>query len=336
AGLMKAALCLERRAVPPSLHFERLNPEIRLGGAALEVPTTLRPFPLARGRRLAAVSGFGFGGTNAHVVLEEAPERPEPARASTAGPVVLGISARDPEALSALAEAVAARLDAGTDLGDAAWSLATTRARLPHRQAVVAESAPNAARLLRAAGRGDDLAGVFRGDAEEGPALAFLFTGQGSQHAGMAAALFAASPEFQAALRAADAAFREVAGEALLPVLLDPARGADLDRTEWTQPALVAFQWALAGLWKARGVEPDVVLGHSVGEIAAAAVAGALDLEDAIRLAHHRGRLMQALPEGAMAALFAPRERVAAIADAHAVAIAAENGPGETVIAGEA
>jgi acyl transferase domain-containing protein/trans-aconitate methyltransferase/acyl carrier protein len=314
AGLIKAVLMLRHQAVAPNLHFTRLNPHIDLTGASIEVPTRLEATPL----RHIGVSSFGFSGTNAHIILGAAPALetvadPRPAH-------ILPISARDPAALTALVarwqDALAAP---GADLPALARTAATGRASLPHRIAVTARDAATAAEALRTA----EPATAGR------PRIAFLVTGQGSAFPGMARGLAETAAVFRRVLDRCDA----VMG---LPAPLSRLfeDGAALARADIAQPALFALSAGLGALWRSWGVEPVALLGHSLGEYAAAQLAGVLTLEDAARLVAARGRLTQALPEGgAMAAVLGPNPR-GALARHPALELSGENGPEAITVAG--
>ncbi|HEX8171687.1 MAG TPA: type I polyketide synthase [Thermoanaerobaculia bacterium] len=328
AGLIKAIQCLRHEGIPPHLHLREPSPHIPWERLPLVVPRELTPWPRTSKPRRAGVSSFGFSGTNAHVVLEEAPLQPATSR--SARPLhVLPLSARSAEALDDLARRTAEHL-LGRDeasLADIAHTLATGRAHFAHRVAVVAATRDEAAKLL---GESTPSKRVARGSgAASRPKIAFLYTGQGSQYAGMGRTLYDSQPVFRAALD-------ECA--ALFPPLLDAIhRGTDeqLQQTELTQPAIFSIEYALTKLWASWGIEPDVVCGHSIGEYAAACAAGVLTLADAMTLVAARGRLMQALPAGgAMIAVSAGEESVAPLLDGD-VSIAAVNARGECVVSGD-
>ena len=337
AGLIKAALALERGVVPPTLHFRRPNPALRLEESPFFV--NAEPTPLApRGGapRRAGVSSFGIGGTNAHVVLEEAPPRAERPPAD-ARPQVLVLSARTPTALDAAAQRLAAHLEAGGEpLADAAWTLQTGRRSLPHRRAVVAASAEEAVEALRGGAPRRVLQQAS--DARERD-VAFLLPGQGAQHVGMARRLYETEPAFRAELdRCADLFARHL-GHDLREILFPPEgreqdAAARLEETEVTQPALFAVEHALARLWMAWGVRPSALLGHSLGEYVAACLAGVMALEDAVALVALRSRLMQRLPEGAMLAVRRSAADVEPLLG-DGLAIAAVNDPAACVVSGE-
>lgn len=347
-GLAKTALALRHRLLPPNLHFERPNPAIAMDELGLEVPTA--PTPLAaEGPLFAAVNSFGFGGTNACAILESPPPV---AAAEPAGPpparVLLPLSAAGPGALARLAEAVADRLEAEPDtaLEDVAWSLATGRARLAEGLALVAGSRGQAIERLRAFARGEPA--LARGEAGPAPWLVgrraaarpivFVFTGQGGKWWGMGRALLERDPVFRAEVERFDAVFRALAGWSAIEELERPKEQSRVDETRITQPTIFAVQIGLAARWRAFGVEPAMVLGHSFGEVAAAYVAGALSLEDAAALIWHRGRLQQELEgSGAMAALGLGLEEVRpylARPEAAGCEVAAINGPTMTTLGG--
>lgn len=335
AGVIKTVLALEHRQIPPNLHFHRPSPQIPWNDIPVRVPRRLEPFPAIGGRRLAGVSSFGFSGTNAHVVLEEAPPSKSACRDALPA-LLLTLSARSPSALDALAQHYAQCLESDGANGQALCLAASAgRSHLSHRLAV---SAGDAATL---AGRLRNGAGVMHGRVgSDRPGVAFLFTGQGAQHPGMGARLAQISPVFRAALERCAALIDPLLGRPLLPLILDSqVDPALLARTGTTQPALFAIEVALVEWWRSVGVRPSVVLGHSVGELAAAWCAGVLTLEDAATLTTLRGALMQALPEGgAMAAVFAAedevRARMAGIGGV--LAVAGINAPVETVVSGDA
>ncbi|MDR3417367.1 MAG: type I polyketide synthase, partial [Nevskia sp.] len=332
AGLVKAVLMLRHQAVPASLHFRRLNPHIALGGVPIAVPTVLTPQPLG----CIGVSSFGFSGTNAHVVLERAREhmpllplpRGEGETSLPTSPLdprpthVLPLSARDPAALAALTAAWSAALAApDVDFAALCHTAATGRARFAHRLTVVAPDAASARAALATAPR--STAGR--------PRVAFLCTGQGSTYAGMAAGLAETAPVFRTVLERCDA----VMGlDRPLAALF--ADAAALARTDCAQPALYAVSAGLGALYRNWGIEPVAVLGHSVGEYAAAQLAGVLTLEDGARLIAARGRLMQALPEGgAMAALLGPEAATRTLLSHHpALEIAGFNSSTALTVAG--
>ena len=342
AGVIKVVLAMQHGEIPPHLHFHEPSPKIPWPPFPLVVPTEPTPWPATDGHRLAGVSGFGFSGTNAHVVIESPP--PD----VTDGPVdgdsarIVTLSARTEGALRQQAADLAGWIEAHPELSlaDVSATANQGRAQLSHRLAVTATSLASLVERLRAAAIGDAPTGVITGRARR-PRLAFLYTGQGAQHLGMARGLYEAEPVFRAALDRCAGLMDPLLGRPLLSVLFAEPGTPDaalLDQTGYTQPALFAVEHALSALWHSWGVVPDAVLGHSVGEIVAATVAGVFSLEDAVRLVVARGALMQALPSGgAMAAIFAPHDDVAAaVAGRSGIAVAAVNGPAHTVVSGDA
>lgn len=333
-GLIKTALSLERELIPGTLHFERANEHIDFAGSPFRVSAKAQPWPRGSEPRRAAVSSFGVGGTNAHVVLEEAPQRQagndEPGRRW-----VLPLSARTPEALRARALALANWLDAAprTPLQEVAATLMAGRRAFEHRLSVVARDAAEAGAQLRA-----DRPAVA---AVSEPRVVFVFPGQGAQHPGMARGLYDESTAFREAL---DRCLGHL--ERLMPdvpwrtwlIDADPADGAIaalLAQTQHAQPALFSMSWALAQWLGSLGIRPQALVGHSIGEYAAAACAGVFDLESALQAVVTRGRAMAACPTGSMLAVRSGVDRIAERLPA-GVEVAGLNGPDLTVVAGPA
>lgn len=347
AGLVKTILLLRHGLIVPQLHLERLNPHAHLEGSRVEPVTEPHPWPsrLASGgrRRVAGVSSFGFGGTNTHLVVAEAPLHELPPDAPPRRAVeVVKLAAKTPDRVPEQAARLAAwlRSDEGRDaaLADVAFTLGTGRADFPHRVAILASgTADLVARLdeVAAGGRAADAL-----PARQTPAVGWLFTGQGAQRVGMGRGLYEAEPTFRRVIDRCDAALEQTLPERLVDVLFaDSDDDPRVHETRYTQPALFAVECALAALWKSWGVRPDVLLGHSIGEYAAAVTAGVLTLEDAARLVAERARLMHAAPgKGAMAVVFADHATAASalVGREHALAVAAVNGPQNTVLSGEA
>ncbi|PPK66165.1 type I polyketide synthase [Actinokineospora auranticolor] len=334
-GLIKTALALHHGWLPASLNFRAPHPDIPLDRLNLRVVTEPGPWP---GPRLAGVSSFGMGGTNCHLVLGDAPAPTPTAPTGVGGPAVAGpvpllVSGRDAAALRAQAGRLAGALDT-VDLGDAAHTLATRRTAFPHRAAVLADDLAQARAGLAALAGDGPSSNLVRGRASTHPTdVVALFPGQGAQRPGMGLALASASPVFAAAL---DEVARHLDPRLDRPLrdLLAAGDGA-LDRTEHTQPALFAVEVALFRLVAALGLRPARLVGHSIGEIAAAHVAGVLDLADAADLVIARGRALGALPPGgAMLAVGAGEDRVRALLDGSELDIAAVNGPAAVVVAG--
>jgi acyl transferase domain-containing protein/aryl carrier-like protein len=343
AGLIKLAMALKHGEIPAQIHIQKPNPHIAWDELAVRAPTSPTPWPSANGgRRIGGVSSFGFSGTNVHMVLEQAPEPPADTAAATAperDTHVIALSARSEAALTTLAASYAKHLRASEDsLASLAFTLNAGRAHFANRAAFTARSKAAAIGVLERLAKGDmegAAAGVARGRA---PRIAFLFTGQGSQYAGMARALFESEPQFRATLERCDELLRPHFPRPLLSVLYpEPGDASPIDDTEYTQQALFCLEYALATLWMSWGVRPAMVLGHSVGEVAAACVAGVFSLEDALKLVASRGKLMGALPRnGGMVSVLATQAQVTeAIAPWRAeVAIAAVNGHDSIVISG--
>jgi acyl transferase domain-containing protein len=349
AGLIKVVLSLRHEAIPPLVHFTSLNPHITLAGSALEIPTELRPWRRNGATRLAGVSSFGWSGTNAHVIVEEAPigagVRSVAATTPASRAHVLPISARGEGALRALA---ARYLDllrsdewrADASLEDVCFTAATRRTHHDHRAAFVAATVDELAGSLEAFVKGDPRRGTSVGQRLPGraPAVVFVFCGQGPQWWGMGRELLAAEPAFQTALAQCDEHVRQLAGWSIIEELHADEVRSRLNETEFAQPVLFALQVALAALWRSWGVTASAVIGHSVGEIAAAHTAGALTLEQAARIAVHRGRIMQrATGTGKMAVVeLSARDAQRAVAPlADRISIAAVNAPSSTVVSGE-
>ncbi|WP_065968258.1 type I polyketide synthase [Streptomyces sparsogenes] len=360
AGLLKTALSIHHRHLPPSLNFATANPDIPLAELGLRVQTESGPWPDERRRLTAGVSSFGMGGTNCHVVLAEPPApaappaRTAPAKGAsprTAPPVTPWVvSAASPRALAAQAAALRQHLRTRPGLHpvDVGHALATTRAALPHRAVVLGtapgtDTDPDGGGLLgrlEALASGTETAGVVRGRAGEGR-VAFLFSGQGSQRPGMGRELYAAYPVFAAALREVCAHLDPWLDTPLLDVMFARASPGDeplLDRTVYTQPALFAIEVALYRLVTSWGLVPDHLMGHSVGEITAAHAAGVLSLPDACALVAARGRLMQSITApGAMAAWQATAEEAGHALAAYGgrMSLAAVNAPASVVVSGD-
>ena len=301
AGLIKAVLAVQHAEIPPHLHLRELNRYIPWDTIPIVVPTQRTPWPADQARRLAGVSSFGFSGTNAHVVVEQAPE-PQPVPAILERPLhLLTLSAKSEKALEELAQRYEERLAAHPteSLADVCYTANAGRSHFTSRLAVLAEATGQLRDQLAAFASGRVPAEILRGNgAIAGPKpVAFLFTGQGAQYVGMGRQLYDTQPTFREALERCDALLRPYLEPSLLSLLYcAPADASLLDETACTQPVLFAVEYALAELWRSWGIEPTVVIGHSVGEYVAACVAGVFSLEDGLKLVAERGRLMQALP----------------------------------------
>ncbi len=373
AGLIKVVLSLQNELIPQTLHFQNPNPHIPWDSLPVQVVEKPTPWlPNGRPRR-AGVSSFGFTGTNAHVLLEEAPQAPTISGEAPQAPTISGeapqaatvvgveeatgsapaaeaprepwsllpLSARSAHGLTALAQRYSSWLEAHPDasISDVAHTAGAGRSHFEHRAAVVANTVHEARMLL------DDLVanrlrpGVLRGECGDPPTTAWFFPGQGSQYPGMARELFDTEPVFADTVRRCAEAVDPILPRPLLDVLLSSDRetAETLRHTSFAQPAIFAVEMGLARLWQSWGIEPDVVLGHSVGQYAAACVAGVFSLEDGARLIAERGRLFGSLPAGGrMVAVFADPEYVErAAADFPRVSVGAYNGR-NTVLSGPA
>ncbi|MGK3959667.1 SDR family NAD(P)-dependent oxidoreductase [Sorangium sp. So ce118] len=345
AGFIKAVLSLHHGAIPRHLHFQTLNPRISLEGTPFAIPVAEVPWPPGEAPRIAGVSSFGISGTNAHVVLEEAPRSAGPAPSGEAGVVLLPLSARSPGALSDLAEAYRRFLsrlpaEAEPDLRDIAYTAGVRRGHHAHRLALTGGSRQELVELLDAYQRGEPRAGLAHGDATAAarPRVVFVFPGQGSQWVGMGRQLLQREPVFRAAMAACDAAIARETGWSLLEELDAGEERSRLDQIDVVQPVLFAMGVALSALWRSWGVEPDAVVGHSMGEVAAAHVAGALTLEDAARVVCRRSQLMARLSgQGAMALVELPLAQAQQALGPYQgrVSVAASNSPSTTVLSGE-
>jgi len=338
AALIKTALVLKNARIPPSLHFHRPNPKIDFAATPFFVNTECREWPAHDHPRLAAVNSLGLGGTNAFVVLEQPPSQAGGDDAGTAPLNLFALSAKTPSALRMLIERQRVRLEATSDaqLADLCFTLTSGRHHFPERFAAVAGSI---AQLRSALAERLEASAPARPRLSGKRQLAFLFSGQGSQYAGMAAELYRDQPVFRTAVDRCAKQLRGRLDRPLLEVLFGAGDAAALiDETAYTQPALFVIQAALVELWRSWQIVPDVVLGHSVGEFAAAYCAGSVTLEEALELVTERARLMQRLPrDGAMASVSADEATVAKTVqreDSDTLAIAAVNGPQTTVISG--
>lgn len=338
AGLIKATLVLQHQELPPLVNFRRANPQLGLDASPFTASAQAAPWPATDGPRRAGVSSFGIGGTNAHVVLEEAPETPR--TPGEAGPQLLVLSARSEAALEAATQRLAGHLRSrpGLDLRDVAWTLQTGRRAFVHRRTVVAASVADAIAALDAPQRPP--AHSARHEGGQRP-VAFLFSGQGSQYAGMGADLYAQHAVYRDAIDRCAELLRDPLGRDLREVLFAPAGDTRINETRFAQPALFVTEYALALLWQSWGVRPAAMLGHSIGEYVAAHLAGVMSLADALGLVAARGQLMQGMAAGGMAAVslgaaelqprLAPWAGVVEIAAVNAPGLCTISGPGEAL-----
>ena len=339
AGLIKVVLALRHGAIPPNLHFAVLNPNITLAGTPFRMPGTtptgLQPWTGSGPRRAAAISSFGFGGTNAHLIIEEAPVLPAPGAEAAAAPVyVLPVSAHQPAALRAMAARYAEYLRAAPPLLEAvAETAALHRTHHAYRFAAVGPSAADlAARLAEFANAIDPLPAIGTGR------LAWVFTGQGAEDCRFPAEFLEEAPAFRQALAAAEAALAPHLGWSVTDYVLGRLPDRAWRDTSVAQPVTFAVQVALAAQWRAWGVAPEAVTGHSVGEIAAAHVAGALTLAEAAWLVAQRGRLMHTVHgQGRAASAEATPAEAEAVAARYAgrVFVGAVNSPRSVIFSGE-
>jgi acyl transferase domain-containing protein len=340
-GLLKAALCIRNRELVPSLNFETPNPDIPFDELKLAVQRSVEPWPRPDEPLYAGISSFGMGGTNCHVVLSdwrtEVAVEVSPGTESGSGAVPWVVSGKSAEAVAGQAARLVSFLDGrpGVDVAAVGRSLAVSRARFEHRAVVVGETCDELLAGVRALAGGVPAAGVVSGRAMPGGAVAFLFSGQGSQRVGMGRELALGEPVFAAAFDEVVAALDVHLDRPLVAVI--EAEPELLERTVFTQPALFAVEVALFRLLAHYGVVPDYLVGHSVGELVAAHVSGVLSLEDAARLVCARARLMEGVAAGgAMAALNAGEERVSEWLEGRSgVGVAGFNSPESTVVSGD-
>ena len=340
AGLIKVVLSLEHEVLPKHLNFTNPSPHIPWDRLAVQVVDETQPWTRDGRPRIAGVSSFGFSGTNAHVIVEEAPVEASQAPAPPDDDrrfSLLPLSARSPAALVDLAERYGNWLAAHPEasLADLCFTAGAGRSHFEHRAALVVNSTESARELLHALAEDRPATGLVRGECADKPRTAWLFPGQGSQYAGMARELFETEPVFADTMTRCAAAVHEVLGKPLLDVIFDPDGEDTLRQTSYAQPALFAVEMGLARLWQSWGFEPDVVIGHSVGQYTAACVAGVFSLEDGALLLAERGRLFGSLPDGGrMVAVFADAERVESVTDHFpSLSVAAYNGA-NTVLSG--
>ncbi|MEU4343918.1 type I polyketide synthase [Nocardia sp. NPDC023852] len=325
-GLIKVVLALRHERIPANLHLRTVNPRIDLTGTALVLPKNPVPWPKQDGAtRMAGVSSFGISGTNAHVIVGDPPEHAESPRTEP-GPALVPISARHADALTDLVAAFRAGLaERQAEAADIAYTAAVRRHHHEYRAALVL-SGDGPPRLVPGT------------EPDERPRVVFVFPGQGSQWLGMGRALLAGEPAFRAAVDACDDAIQNETGWSVIEELTAEPSRSRLDRVDIVQPVLFAMEVALAALWRSKGIEPDAVIGHSMGEVAAAHVAGALTLADATRIICRRSRLLRGLAgRGAMALVDLPMERAHTVLSGFAdrVSIAASNSARSTVLSGD-
>lgn len=335
-GLIKTVLALKHQLIPPSLHFNQPNPQIDFKNSPFYVNTTLKQWETNGTPRRAGVSSFGIGGTNAHVILEEAPLR-DRKTSSDNSPQLLILSAKTASALEKATANLATHLRTHPDLNlaDVAYTLAMGRKAFAHRRMVVAQDIPDAVTALESVDLARGVTPVQ--DAGDRP-VAFMFSGQGTQYVEMARELYDKEPTFQRELDTCCELLYPHLGldlrEILYPRSLSLAEATEqLKQTAITQPALFAIEYALAQVWIAWGIEPVAAIGHSIGEYVAACIAGVFSLEDALSLVAKRGKLMQEMPPGSMLAVPLSEAELEPILPAD-LSLALINGPSNCVVSG--
>ncbi|MEV6823398.1 beta-ketoacyl synthase N-terminal-like domain-containing protein [Amycolatopsis sp. NPDC051102] len=342
AGLIKAALVLQHGQVPAHLHLTTINPRIDLPALGLDIPRTLVPLPAAGPLARVAVNSFGFGGTNAHVVLEAAPTpTPPPTAAPMPGlGTVIPLSARSIPSLARVASRLADLIDGGIDPDQVGGALVRRRSQHTHtRAAVVADDPANAQAALRALAVGQPHERLLTTTTVSSARskLAFVFTGMGPQWWGMGRSLLTGNPVFRDAIERCDTLFTPLAGWSILEELGRDETTSRMAETQVSQPANAALQIGLFELWRALGIEPDAIVGHSAGEVAAAYASGALSLSDAMTVVYHRARLQQRTSgQGRLLAVGLSPEQAAALVPVLAgrLTLAASNGPSAAALVG--
>ncbi|MEC1501348.1 type I polyketide synthase [Bacillus sonorensis] len=352
AGLIKAALCLKHKAIPPHLHLNDPNPKILFEQLCLQVPRALTPWPDTNGPAVAGVNSFGFGGTNAHVVLEEAPHVMPPVRTFTEKPYVFPASARSLEALKDVAAAYKDRLEqddsACSTLHDLCYTAGVKRTHHSCRLAAVADSKEELINQLHAFLSEEPYPGlsvvqeVRHHDLVKGAtaslSLVFVYSGMGPQWWGMGRKLLETEPVFRQAVEQCDRLLQQYGGWSVLKEMLKNEEQSLLEETEFAQPAIFALQVGLTALWKSWGIKPDAIVGHSAGEVAAAYASGALSIEQAVRVIYHRSRLQQKTTGmGKLAAVGLSLEDVKPLLNGFedSVSVAAVNSPGSLTLVGD-
>jgi acyl transferase domain-containing protein/aryl carrier-like protein/ubiquinone/menaquinone biosynthesis C-methylase UbiE len=352
AGLIKTALALKHGLIPPSLHFQTPNPHIDFERLKLRVQQHLEPWPENGDGRYAGVNSFGFGGTNAHIVLSEPPPRetlhPEHGAEASPAAYLIPLSARSSDALQSLARTYVDFLKGANHpqtevcaTSDFAYNLSLRRAHHDHRLSLVARTTDELIEQLEAFLAGESRAAMRTGHlvTRHAPKLAFVFSGQGPQWWAMGRQLLRDEPVFRAVIEECDALFSRWADWSLMDELTADEDRSRLHVTSIAQPAIFALQVALAALWRSWGVEPDAVVGHSVGEVAAAHIAGALSLEDAAKVIFHRGRCMDlASSHGKMLGAGLTEEDARKLIAPYngCVSLAAVNSPSSVTLSGDA
>ncbi|MGK7893141.1 MAG: beta-ketoacyl synthase N-terminal-like domain-containing protein, partial [Xenococcus sp. (in: cyanobacteria)] len=357
AGLIKTVLSLQNEAIPPHRNFKTLNPLIDLEDTSLSIPTALQNWKSSAKPRLAGISSFGFGGTNAHVIIQEFSELVESKNISQESRVkseeinerpchLLTLSAKNESGLRDLVIQYQNYLQSNPNLalGDICYTANTGRSHFQYRLAISAESTDSLQEKLTSYLAGQKTSGIVKNTINKGQKnkIAFLFTGQGSQYEGMGQELYQTQPTFRKTLDYCAEILQPYLGVNLINIIyphVETSNGASLlNQTKYTQPAIFALEYSLAQMWLSWGIKPDLVMGHSVGEYVAATIAEVFSLEDGLKLIAERGKLMQELPQnGGMFAVFADEGTVTKIVQPYQekVSIAAINGEYNIVISGE-
>jgi iturin family lipopeptide synthetase A len=342
ASVIKTVLALQYKEIPPQLHFKRLNEEIHLKDTPMSIPIKIKPWSIGQKHRFAGVSSFGFSGTNAHIILEEAPTRINKDNRSDRPRHLLTLSAKSDIALRELADRYNDRLQTCSDssLANVCFTANTGRTHFKYRAAVTASSCSEMCEQLKSIiSKDNDYVSQCKPIQSTAiPKIAFMFTGQGSQYRGMGKLLYETQPTFRKVLEEANIILFPYLQISLFDILYpETAELSLIDKTAFTQPVLFAFEYALYKLWSSWGVEPSIVIGHSLGEYVAACVAGVFNFEDGLKLIAERARLMQSLAQkGRMAVIFADQFEVekAIRSYQNKVSIAAINGVQNIVISG--
>ena len=345
AGMIKVVLALQEKQLFPHLHLNQLNPYLEIEDTPFFIPTESQPWQPSQSTRLAGVSGFSFGGANCHVILEEAPTNPIDSNSEERPLHLISLSAKSLTALQALVQRHQTFLvdHPQVSVADLGFSLNTGRSHFAQRLAVIAADRQQMVQLLQAFTEEKATPGLVTGkiSRRRPPKIAFVFTGQGAQYLGMGQQLYQTQTTFRRILDQCDQILRPHLGKSLIELLYsDNSEGALLNETAYTQPALFAIAYALTQLWKSWGIEPNALIGHSLGEYAAACVAGVFSLEEGLNLIVQRAQLMQSLPPGgSMVAVFADEATVSKVLtefDSSLVSIATLNSAQNTVISGQA
>jgi acyl transferase domain-containing protein/NADPH:quinone reductase-like Zn-dependent oxidoreductase/acyl carrier protein len=341
AGIIKASLCLHNRQIPPIRQFDKLSPKLNFDQSGLTVPTKVENIPYNK-TAYVSVSGFGYGGTNAHILLQESLNKNEHEvlKEKYDKPFILPITARDENALKELAERYVDYIKReNPDLNDITYSSAFRRSHHSDRLAVVADSKEELVKKLESFNEGTLLKGVSINKArtDKEPELIFVFTGMGPQWWAMGRELMEKEPVFRKKIEECDKIFEKITGWSILKELLADEENSRITDTEIAQPANVVIQAALADLWESYGIKPDAVVGHSIGEVASAYVSGAISLDDALLISYHRSRLQKTLAgKGSMLAVgMSEKKADDLIKDYNGVSIAAINSLDSVTLSGD-